>query len=152
VATERSAPIEGIRVVRAATYFLALLVVSLGALLASVDPYAPSPTRIAFAAFGLVIAAVMVLWVHQPIGRMTVSSAIFLASAFIVPAILVHETFSSADCIRGVPCDPVPNSHLGLRIGLAAVSLFAALVTAAVGLFRSSRLHHTPHPRRRSLA
>lgn len=128
------------QVLRATTYFVALLVASTAGLLAFVDSYESAAARIAFAALGLVIAAVMVLWVHQPIGRMSVSSAILLILAFIAPTTLVHETFNTALC-RGstTPCTPTPNSHLGLRLGLAAVLLSAALVTAAVGLFRSSR-------------
>jgi hypothetical protein len=151
VSSAEAAPIGRIQVLRGATYFLALLIVSLAALLALVDRYHPAPARIAFGAFGLVIAATLVLWVHQPIGTMTVSSAILLGLAFIVPATLVHETFSSAHCVRGVPCDPVPNGHLGLRVGLAAVLLFMSLVTAAAGAFRS-RLSRAPLPGRRSLA
>jgi hypothetical protein len=146
VSAEQSASIRRIQVLRVATYFLALLVASTGTLLAYVS------SVLAYAAFGLVIAAVLVLLVHQPINPLAILSAILLALAFIVPATLGHETYSSALCIRGVPCDPVPNSHLGLRVGLAAVLFFAALVTAAVGRFRSARLHHTPHPRHRSLA
>ena len=140
------------QVLRATTYFAALLLVSTAGLLAFVDSYDPAPARIAFAALGLVIAAVMVLWVQQPIGRMTVSSAILVLLAFTAPSILVHETFNTALC-RGstTPCTPTPNSHLGLRLGLAAILLFAALTTAAVGRFRASRLS-TPIPRRRSLA
>jgi preprotein translocase subunit SecY len=130
---------NGIQVVRGATYFLALLAAGTGALLASVDSTSPVVTRIAYAAFGLVIAAVWVLWVHQSISRVSVSSAILLVLAFVVPATFVHETFDSTGCVRGVPCDPVPNLHRGLRFGLATVLLFAALVTAAAGWVRSSR-------------
>jgi preprotein translocase subunit SecY len=141
------------RVLRATTYCLALLVASTAALLAFVASSLPDATRTALAAFGLVIAAVMVLWVHQPISRMSVSSAILLILAFTAPSFLVHETFNTALC-RGstTPCTPTPNSHLGLSLGLAAVLLSAALITAAVGRFRSSRLTSTPIPRRRSLA
>lgn len=139
---ERPVP-NRIQILRAGTYFAALLVATIAALLAFVDSYDPAPARIAYGASGLVIAAVMVLWVHQPIGRMSASSAILLILAFVVPATLVRETFSAFHCVRGVPCDPVPNSHLGLRIGLAAVLLFISLVTAVAGLFRFPRPHIT---------
>lgn len=150
---EQSASSGTIRILRAGTYFGALLVAATAALLAIVDSYDPAPARIAFAAFGLVVAAVMVLWVHQPIPRMSVTSAILLVLAFIAPNTLVRGTFNSALC-RGssTPCTPTPNSHLGLRLGLAGVLLLTALAVAAVGLLRTSRLDHTPHPRRRSLA
>lgn len=127
------------RVLRATTYFLALLVASTAALLAFVASSLPDATRIALAAIGVVIAAVLVLLVHQPIGRMTAASVILFAMTFVVPKIFVHETFSSAHCVRGVPCDPVPSSHPGLRLALAGVLLFISLMTAAVGLIRSSR-------------
>ena len=128
------------RVLRATTYFLALLVASTAALLAFVASSLPNATRITLAAFGVAIAAVLVLLVHQPIGRMTAASVILFAMAFIVPKLFVHETWNAALC-RGssTPCTPTPNSHMGLRLGLAAVLLSAALVTAAVGLIRSSR-------------
>lgn len=143
---ERSASNGSIQVLRGATYFLALLVVSTGALLAFVA------SVLAFAAFGLVIAAVLVLLVHQPVGRMTVSTAILLALAFIVPATFVHETPDTTGCAGAMnPCDPAMNSHWGLRLGLAAVLLFAAFVTAAVGSVRSSRLTDPSHPCRRRL-
>jgi hypothetical protein len=127
-------------------YFLALLVASTAGLLASVS------SELVYVALGLIIAAVMVLWAHQPISRMTAISAVLLALAFIVPATLVEETFSSARCVEGVPCDPLPNNHPGLRIGIAAVVLLISLVVAVVGLFRSSRIDHAPLPRRRTLA
>jgi hypothetical protein len=117
-------------------YFLALLVVSTAALLA----YASSV--LAYMAFGLAIAAMLVLLVHQPISLMTVASAVLVTLAFIVPATLVHATYRSSGCIDGVPCDPAPNLHGELRLGLAGVLLSAALVVAAVGLFRASRLTH----------
>lgn len=133
-------------ILRGTTYFLALLVASTAGLLASVS------SELFYVAFGLIIAAVMVLWAHQPISRMTTISAVLLALAFIVPATLVEETFSSAHCVEGVPCDPLPNSHPELRMGIGAVVLLSSLVVAVVGLFRSSRIDHTPLPRRRSLA
>jgi hypothetical protein len=153
VSRERSATTERIQVLRATTYFVALLVVSTAALLAFVDSLSPTVTRIAYTAFGVVIAAVLVLLVHQPIGRMSVFSAILLALAFIIPETFVHETFNSAQCIGSTtPCDLAPINHPGLRLAIAAVLLFASLVSAAVGLFRSSRLSHTRDLRRRSLA
>jgi hypothetical protein len=141
------------QVLRATTYFAALLIVSTAALLAFVASSLPDATRITLAAFGLVIAAVLVLLVHQPIGHMTAASAIFVALAFILPATLVHETSRGGLCGGGpTPCDPGMNSHMGLRVGLMAALLLASLVSAAVGLFRFSRLTHTPDLRRRSLA
>ena len=141
------------QVLRATTYFLALLVASTAALLAIVASSLPDATRITLAALGVVIAAVLVLLIHQPIGRMTAASVILFAMAFIVPKFFVHETLNVALC-RGssTPCTPMPNSHPGLRLGLATVLLSAALITAAVGRFRSSRLTSKPIPRRRSLA
>jgi hypothetical protein len=134
-------------------YFVALLVASTATLLAFVASSLPDVTRITLAAFGVVIAAMLVLLVHQPIGRMSAISAILVALAFILPASLVHETSRGGLCGGGpTPCDPGMNSHMGLRVGLMAVLLFASLVSAAVGLFRSSRLTHTPDLRRRSLA
>ena len=135
------------QVLRATTYFVALLIASTAALLAYVS------SVFAYAVFGLIIAAVLVLLVHQPVSHMTALSAIWLALAFIVPKVFVHETLNTALC-RGstTPCTPTPDSHLGLRLGLAGVLLSAALITAAVGRFRSSRLTYTPIPRRRSLA
>jgi hypothetical protein len=86
-----SASIGGIQVLRATTYFVSILVVSASALLAFVASTLPDATRIALAAFGLIIAVVLVLLVHQPIGLVTASSAILAALAFILPATLVHE-------------------------------------------------------------
>jgi hypothetical protein len=145
VSTQQAASIGTVQVLRATTYFVALLIASTAGLLAYVS------SVLAFAAFGLVIAAVLVLLVHQPISRVTAVSALLVALAFIAPATLVHVTYSSAGCVDGVPCDPAPNLHWGLRFGLTALLLCAALVAAAVGLFRSSRLTHRPHHRRRSL-
>jgi hypothetical protein len=140
VSPDSSRTILRFQVLRATTYFAALLVVSTAALLAFVASSLPDATRITFAAFGVVIAAVMVLLVHQPIGRMTAASVVLFAMAFVVPKFFVHETLNAALC-RGssTPCTPMPNSHPGLRLGLAAVLLSAALVTAAMGRFRSSR-------------
>jgi len=146
VSARQASSIGAMQVLRATTYFVALLFASTAALLTYVS------SVFAYAAFGLIIAALLVLLVHQPISSMTVLSAVLLPLAFIVPATLVHVTFSSAGCVEGVPCDPAPNLHGGLRLGLAAVLLSAALVTAAVGLFRSSRRTYAPHPRRRMLA
>jgi hypothetical protein len=146
VSTQQASSIGALQVLRATTYFVALLVASTAALLAYVS------SVFAYAAFGLIIAVLLVLLVHQPISSTTVSSVVLLALAFIVPATLVHVTFSSAGCVEGVPCDPVPNLHGGLRLGLAAVLLSAALATAAVGLFRSSRRKDSSHPRPRTLA
>jgi hypothetical protein len=140
VGPEHAPPSGTLQVLRAGTYFVALLVVSTGALLAFVASILPTPTRITLAAFGLIVAVVLVLLVRQTIGRMTASSAILLALAYIAPKVLVQETFNTALCRGSMsPCHPTPNSHPGLRLGLAAVLLFAALVTAAVGAFRSSR-------------
>jgi hypothetical protein len=140
VSTQQAASIGAIQVLRATTYFVALLIASTAALLAYVS------SVFAYAAFGLIIAAVLVLLVHQPIGLMTVTSVILVALAFIVPATSVHTTFSSSGCVDGVPCDPAPNLHEALRLGLAAILFSAALVTAAGGLFRSFRLTHSPQP------
>jgi hypothetical protein len=135
----RSTSSGSIQVLRGGTYFLALLVVGLGALLAFVDSTSPAVNRIAYIAFGLVIATVLVLLVQQPIGRITVASVLLLVLAYIVPAVFVHETFHSTGCIQGVPCDPAPNLHEGIRFGLAAALLVASLVGAAAGQIRSSR-------------
>ena len=144
---EQSATIGRIQVLRGATYFIAILVASTGALLAYVA------SVLAYAAFGVVIAAVLVLLVHQPIRHMTVASVIFVALAFIAPSAFVHQTFNTAGCRGAVtPCTPTPNSHLGLKMGLASSLLAAALVTAAVGWVRSSRLTHASHGRLRRLA
>ena len=128
-----------IQVLRGGTYFVALLVFGLGALLAFVDSTSAASIRIAYVAFGLVIATVLVQLVHQPIGRMAVASVLLLVLAFVAPAVLVRETFDSTGCIQGVPCDPAPNLHEGLRFGLAAALLVASLVAAAAGQIRSSR-------------
>jgi uncharacterized membrane protein len=140
VSTQRAAPIGALQVLRATTHFVALLIVSTAALLALVASSLPDATRIALAAFGVAIAAMLLLLVHQSIGRMTGASVILFAMAFVVPKFFVHETLYTALC-RGssTPCTPMPNSHPGLRLGLAAVLLSAALVTAAMGRFRSSR-------------
>jgi hypothetical protein len=154
VSREQSATTGRMQVLRATTYFVGLLVASTATLLAFADSSLPDVTRITLAAVvGLVIVAVLMLLVHQPIGRMSAVSAILVALAFILPATLVHETSKGGLCGGGpTPCDPGMNSHVGLRVGLMAVLLFASLVSAAVGLFRSSRLTHTPDLRRRSLA
>jgi hypothetical protein len=153
VSPERSATTGRIQVLRATTYFAALVVASTAALLAFVASSLPDVTRLTLAAFGLVIAAVLVLLVHQPIGRMSAASAILVALAFILPAVLVHETPRGGLCGGGpTPCDPGIDSHMGLRVGLMAILLLAALVVAAVGLFRSSGRTYTPVPRHRSLA
>jgi hypothetical protein len=153
VSPERSATTGRILVLRATTYFAALVVASTAALLAFVASSLPDVTRLTLAAFGLVIAAVLVLLVHQPIGRMSAASAILAASAFILPAALVHETPRQGLCGGGpTPCDPGINSHMGLRVGLMAALLSTALITAAIGPFRSSRLAHASVPQRRSLA
>ncbi len=147
VSTQQAASIGGIQVLRATTHFVALLIASTGALLAYVA------SVLAYGAFGVVIAAVLVLLVHQPIRAMTVESVIFLALAFIAPSAFVHVTYNTAAC-RGstTPCDPAPNNRLGLLLVLTAILLGAALVTAAVGCVRSSRLTHAPRRRIRRLA
>jgi hypothetical protein len=141
VSSGKAAPTGRVQVLRVATYFLALLVVSTAVLLAYVS------SVLAFGAFGVLIGVVLVLLVHQPITRVTAASAILLALAFVVPATLVHETFRSDHCIQGVPCDPVPDFNWELRRGLAAALLSAGLVMASIGSFRSSR--HT-HPQRQA--
>jgi hypothetical protein len=146
VSPEPSAANARIRALRAATYFVALLVASTAGLLAYVSAV------LMYSVFGLVIAAVLVLLVDQPISRLTVASMVLVTVAFIAPATFVHITYSSAGCIDGVPCDPAPNLHEGLHLGLAAVLLFAALITAAVGAIRSSRLMNATHLRRHELA
>jgi hypothetical protein len=148
-----SATTGRIQVLRAATYFAALLVASTAALLAFVASSLPDVTRITFAAFGLVIASVLVLLAHQPIGRMSAISAIVVTLAFILPATLVHETSGGGLCGGGpTPCDPGMNSHMGLRLGLMAILLFGALIAAGVGAIGSSRLTNAPHPRLHELA
>ena len=137
--TVRTARSEYASLLHGVTYFLALLVAGSGALLAFVDRYSPIATRTAYVAFGLIIAAVLVLLVHQRVSRTTVASVISLALAFIAPSTLVRETFESIGCVAGVPCDPAPNSHLGLRVGLAGAFLLTALITGVVGLFRSPK-------------
>ncbi len=142
-----------IQVLRATTYFGALLVVSTAALLALVASSLPDVTRITLAAFGVTIATVLVLLVHQPIGRMSAVSTILVALAFILPATLIHETSRGGRCGGGpTPCDPGMNSHMGIRLGLMAILLLAALIAAGVGVIRSSRLAKAPHPRIHELA
>ena len=80
---------------------------------------------------------------------MAMSSAILLLLAFVVPATLVHETWDSTHCLSGVPCDPAANLHTGLRFGIAAVLLFASLLTAVAGVLRSPR---SPAPTTREFA
>ena len=137
--TVRTARSEYVSLLRGVTNFFALLVAGSGALLAFVDENSPVPTRTAYVAFGLIIAAVLILMVHQGISRMTVASLILLALAFIAPATLVRTTWESTGCVTGVPCDPSPNDHLGLRFGLAGAFLLAALITGVAGLVRSSK-------------
>jgi hypothetical protein len=139
VETARSARSDYVSLLRGATYSLALLVAGSGALLAFVDENSSVPTRTAYVALGLVFAAVLIVMVHQGISRMTVASVILLALAFIAPATLVRTTWESTGCVTGVPCDPSPNDHLGLRFGLAGAFLLAALITGVVGLDRSSK-------------
>jgi Ca2+/Na+ antiporter len=131
-------PSGTIQVLRAATYLIALLIIGMGALLAVADATSPATTRMTYVGFGLVIAAVVVLLVHQRIGRIAMASAILLVLAFVVPATLVQETYST-HCVAGVPCDPVPNSQEGLRLGIAAVLLVGSLLTAAAGALRPPR-------------
>jgi lysylphosphatidylglycerol synthetase-like protein (DUF2156 family) len=138
---QQSASRGNISVLQGATYFMALLTASTAALLAYVSSVP------AYLAFGLTIAAVIVLLAHQPISRMTVASVVLVTVAFIAPATLVHVTYSSAGCVDGVPCDPAPNAHEGLRFGLAGVLLCAGLLVALIGLFLPSR---RMHPRRRA--
>lgn len=69
---EPSASIGGIQVLRVTTYFASLLVVSTAALLSYVS------SVLVYAAFGLVIAAVLILLAHQPLGRITALTAILL--------------------------------------------------------------------------
>jgi hypothetical protein len=144
VSTQQRASNGTIQVLRGATYFVALLFALTGTLLAFV---ASVP---AYVGFGLLIAAVLILLAHQRLGRMTLLTAILLILSFTVPAIFVHETPDTTGCAQALtPCDPAMNSHLGLRLGLAAALLFAALVTAGIGLVRSSRptdASDTRHP------
>jgi hypothetical protein len=134
----RTARNDYLSLLRGVTYFVALLVAGSGVLIAVADTSSPRGTRAVYVCFGLVIAAVLVLLVHQRLGRFTASSFVLLALAFVAPAALVRTTWESTGCVVGVPCDPAPHSHQGLRLGLAAVILLTALITAAVGLFRSS--------------
>ena len=129
---------DDLSLLRGLTYSVALLVAGSGVLIAVADTSSPRATRALYLSFGLVIAAVLVLLVHQRPSRFTVFSFVFLALAFLAPATLVRTTWESAGCVFGFPCDPAPHSHQGLRLGLAAVILLAALTTAAVGLSRSS--------------
>ena len=142
---ESTASNTSVQILRGATYFLALLVASTAALLASVS------SVFILAVFGLIIAAVLVLLVHQPISRMTATSAVLGALAWILPAMVVQTTYGPCSEDLPTPCDPAPNSHPGLRLGLAAVLLFATLIAAAVGAIRSSRHTNSPHLRRHEL-
>ena len=135
VPTARS---DYLSLLRGVTYFVALLVAGSGVLIAVADTSSPRGTRALYVCFGFVISTVLVLLVHQRPSRFTVFSFVFLTLVFVAPATLVRTTWESTGCVMGVPCDPAPHSHEGLRIGLAAVTLSAALTTAAVGLFRSS--------------
>ena len=137
VETVRTERTEYVPLLRGVTYILALLVAGSGALLAFVDQNSPVPTRTAYVAFGLVIAAVLIVMVHQGISRITVASVILLALAFIARVTLVRTTWENTGCETGVPCDPSPNDHLGLWFGLAGAFLLAALITGVVGLVRS---------------
>ena len=113
-------------------YLASFLIISTAALLSYVS------SVLVYAAFGLVIAAVLIILTHQPLGRIAALTAILLILSFVIPAISVHETPNTADCAgASTPCDPSMNSHPGLRLGLAAALLIAALITASVGLFRS---------------
>jgi hypothetical protein len=142
---EHAPSIGAVQVLRGATYFLALVVASTAALLAYVS------SVFILAVFGVIIAVVLVLLVHQPIGLMTASSVILVALAFIVPATVVRTTYGPCSGNLPTPCDPAPNSHTELRLGIAAVLLFATLIAAAVGAISASRLTNSPHRRRHEL-
>jgi hypothetical protein len=142
VSTARSDLRWSLRTLRVVTYYLALLVLSTGVLLAFVASIYPSITRVAFVAFAVAIAGTLVLLAHQSLGWHAGASALCLSLAFVLPGLLIRSTPDSTSC-RSVtgppPCDPAINSHLGLRVGLMAALLGLALVLAVLGSARSSR-------------
>lgn len=132
-------PPRGITPLRAATYFIALLVLGTGALLVTVASNFPTSARIGLSGVAIAIAGVMVLLVHQPLSRLSISAAILVALSFILPPLLIHST--PTGCLGHVgppPCDPGMNSHLGLQVGLMAALAVAALLAAIAGAARSS--------------
>jgi len=137
--TMRTGRSDYLALLRGVTYFVALLVAGSGVLIAVADASSPRGSRALYVCFGLVIAAVIVLSVHQPPSRFTVFSFVLLALVFVAPATLVRTTWESTGCVMGVPCDPAPDFHAGLRLGIAAVLLVASLVSAVAGVLRSPR-------------
>jgi hypothetical protein len=127
---------------RGVTYFLALLVVSLGALLAWVASGFPLVTRVSVVVFGLAIAAILVLLVRRPLSWLTLASTLCLFLAFVLPGLLIRPTPDTTVCLRLTgppPCDPPMNSHLGLHVGLTALLFGLSLFLAVTGSTRPSR-------------
>src|SRR4026209_1402984 len=85
-------PARAITPLRAVAYFLALLVLGTGALLVVVASDLPSAARIGLSGVSLDIAGVIVLLVHQPLGRLSISAGILVVFSFILPPLLIHET------------------------------------------------------------
>jgi hypothetical protein len=139
VDTVRTARSDYLSLLRGVTYFVALLVAGSGVLIAVADTSSPRGTRALYVCFGLVIATVLVLLVHQQPSRFTVFSFVFLTLVFVAPATLVRTTWESTGCVMGVPCDPAPHFHVGLRPGIATVLLLASLLSAVAGVLRSPR-------------
>jgi hypothetical protein len=126
--------------VRAAAYFIALLVLGTGALLVTVASNFPTSARIGLSGVAVAVAGVMVLLAHQRVSRLGISAAILAALSFFLPPLLIHST--PTGCLGHVgppPCDPGMNSHLGLQVGLMAALAGAALLSAIAGAARSSR-------------
>jgi hypothetical protein len=127
---------------RGVTYFLALLVASLGALLAWVASDFPLMTRVAVVVFGLAIAAILVLLVRRPLSWLTMASTLGLFLAFVLPGLLIQSTPDTTVCLRLTgppPCDPPMNDHLGLRVGLTALLLGLSLFLAVKASTRLPR-------------
>lgn len=125
---------RGITPLRATAYFIALLVLGTGALLVIVASDLPAAARIGLSGVSIAIAGVMVLLVHQPLGRLSISAAMLVVFSFILPPLLIHET--PTGCLGHVgppPCDPGMNLHLGLQVGLMAALAGAALLAAITG-------------------
>jgi hypothetical protein len=137
VSAELSA--RGITPLRAAAYFIALLILGTAALLVTVASNFPTSTRIGLSGIAIAIAWVIVLLVHQLLSRLSISVAILVALSFILPPLLIHST--PTGCLGHVgrpPCDPGMNSHLGLQVGLMAAFVGAALLASIARAARSS--------------
>jgi hypothetical protein len=119
---------------------VALVALGIGAILVIVGSNFPTPARVGLSLFTIAIAGVIVLLVHQPIGRLSISAAILVVLSFVLPPMLIHSTPTS--CVGHVgppPCDPAMNLHLGLRVGAMAVLAGAASLAAIAGTLRFSR-------------